>query len=287
MKIAAHLGVLDEIELIAPAIDHLRRIGVEHVIAFDMGSRDGTLEILEGYCGEGFDLVRLNNSTPWEELHSRTIESIRKVGADWVLLLDADEFWLPATGSLHDCLALAENDIVTVDRFNVALTTLGLAMPACPGPESYSRTYLYNQPVPDFRRHLESHPDIPWISGVPVPKVLGRSEFIEAVAMGGHDIDVTPGRAIRRTRAADLVIAHVPFSSFERFKRRIDNITEFFELNPGYFTGGQGWHWKRLYELARQGREREEFDRQVIDPLRLAELVGAGRIRSAAEILGT
>ena len=46
MKIAACLGVKDEIELIRPVIAHLRRIGVDHVFASDAGSTDGTETVL-------------------------------------------------------------------------------------------------------------------------------------------------------------------------------------------------------------------------------------------------
>lgn len=286
MRIAAHLGVLDEIELIAPAIEHLYRIGVDHVIAFDMGSTDGTLDILSEHAGDGFELVRLSNSTPWDELHRLTVESIRAAAADWVLLLDADEFWLPASGSLRDCAALRDHDLVTVDRFNVVLTEHGLAMPDAPGPADYSTIQMYTRADADFRKHIESNAETAWISGVPVAKVMGRSALVESVAMGGHDITAAPGQTVRRGRAQDLVIAHVPFSGFERFKRRTANIRAFFELNENYFQGAQGWHWRRLYELTLQGREREEFDRQVVDEDALAALRASGSVRSAAQVLG-
>ena len=47
-RIAAYLGVKDEVELIEPCIAHLRSIGVEHIMACDMSSTDGTAEVLEG-----------------------------------------------------------------------------------------------------------------------------------------------------------------------------------------------------------------------------------------------
>ena len=41
MSILALLGVLDEVELLPHAMEHLRRIGVDRIIALDAGSTDG------------------------------------------------------------------------------------------------------------------------------------------------------------------------------------------------------------------------------------------------------
>jgi len=285
MKFAAHLGVLDEVELILPAIEHLYRIGVDHVIVFDMGSKDGTLETVERLCGSNLDLVRLANDTSWEEFSRRMVESVRRVPVDWVLFLDADEFWLPATGSLRDCAAVAENDIVTVDRFNVVVTASGPAIPLPPVPAVYPHIHLYTRPMENVQEDLELHPDTPWISRVPVPKVIGRLGFIESVSMGAHDITTADERPARRARATDLVIAHVPFSSLERFRRRLANIGEFLRLNPNYLRGAQGWHWKRFHEISLQGGIEDEYRRQLIEQPRHESLAARGTVRTAAQLL--
>jgi hypothetical protein len=88
-------------------------------------------------AGPSLDLVRLRNDTPWEELKRRAIESVRAAPADWVLFQDADEFWLPASGSLRHCASLTGNDIVTVNRFNVVATENGPAFAMPPVPEAY------------------------------------------------------------------------------------------------------------------------------------------------------
>jgi hypothetical protein len=277
MRIAAHLGVLDEVEL----------IGVEHVIVFDMGSRDGTLEVIERLVGPSLDLVRLRNDTPWEELKRRTIESVRAAPADWVLFQDADEFWLPASGSLRHCASLAGKDIVTVNRFNVVATESGPAFAMPPVPQAYSRILLYSQPIPGFQRYLELHPEVPWIRGVPAPKVISRREYVASVTMGSHDVDSADRCVARRAAASDLVIAHLPVSGRERFRRRIANIGEFLRLNPGYLRGAEAWHWKRFHEISvREGTE-QEYRRQLIDRARLCSLAAAGTVRTAAQLLPT
>jgi hypothetical protein len=53
MKIAVHLEMKDDVELIEGAISHLRAIGFEHIVICDRCSADGINEILvRRYSGE-------------------------------------------------------------------------------------------------------------------------------------------------------------------------------------------------------------------------------------------
>src|SRR5688572_15242144 len=102
MRFAALLGVKDEVELIRPCVAHLRHIGVDQIIVSDYGSTDGTLEILadEQRAGdlvlESVDVLTVADYEQWSVRERALAES---TGADWVLFLDADEFWIPASGS--------------------------------------------------------------------------------------------------------------------------------------------------------------------------------------------
>jgi hypothetical protein len=99
-------------------------------------------------------------------------------------------------------------------------------------------------------------------------------------------VAASPGRKIRRGTATDLVIAHVPYSGLPRFRRRVANITDFLTRNPTYFRDGEGWHWKRLRDLAAHDRETEEYERQVTDMREIEELTASDSIRTAAQVLG-
>jgi hypothetical protein len=244
------------------------------------------LPVLERYVGERLELVRLSNDTPWEVLHEAMLATVRQVAADWVLFLDADEFWLPATGALRDCVLLEDHDVITVNRFNVALTQVGPAMSMPPVPAVYDGIHLYVRRIHDLRSHVDAEVPTPWIRGAPLPKVMARTGVLDAVMMGGHDVAASPGRKIRRGTATDLVIAHVPYSGLPRFRRRVANITDFLTRNPTYFRDGEGWHWKRLRDLAAHDRETEEYERQVTDMREIEELTASDSIRTAAQVLG-
>src|SRR5262249_44263751 len=115
MRIAAHLGVKDEIELIEASIAHLRAIGVDLIIAVDGYSTDGTAEVLASHRGEDFWFVQMNYLEPVDGARSwldRNLDLVKQAGVDWAIFLDADEFWLPASGSLKDCAGIAAHDLL-------------------------------------------------------------------------------------------------------------------------------------------------------------------------------
>ena len=160
---------------------------------------------------------------------------------------------------------------------------LGPAGPLCPpdpGPGHYDEVLVYVDAAPDWRAHLEANPTTPWSSGVPMPKVIARRDVIEGFVDGMHDVLGRPD--LRRTRARDTLIAHLPFTTFERFARKVANIREVHLHHDEYATGRAGWHWLQWVRAADEGRLEEEFERQRVDDDAVLALRSAGRITSAA-----
>ncbi len=285
MRIAAHLGVKDEASLLARAIDHLHSIGVDQVIATDMGSTDGSLDILRRYRDEGsLQLVELDDRAP-DMLHEwspRITALVKAAGVDWAIFLDADEFPLPSTGSLKDCRALASADVLLIDRFNVPLSPAGIEFPELALTTYYARIPMIVEPIADFHDHLLPHPDTPWIRGVPMPKAMARPSQMASVITGGHDIVPQPGAQLRRVRPADLVIAHLPFTDRSRFVAKVENVSSTIAANPAFFQGRIAWHWRRWLGQLRDGTLDAEFDRQIFSRDKIDALMAEGVLMDAA-----
>jgi hypothetical protein len=283
MKIAALLCVKDEVELIERAIAHLRAIGVDHITVCDMKSTDGTLDILSRHQSESFRLIEVDDSEAMsgDEWSRLEMELVRSVDADWFIFLDGDEFWIPASGTLKRCAALQSADVLSVARFNVTLGPAGPLLPETLRPEDYDRLLLFVEPIPDFRVHMQEHPETAWIRGVPMPKVMARPERIGSLTLGQHD--VVSDLPIRKVVPDDLLIAHVPFSTAGRFGRKVENVRRTLQVHDTFYTGLVGWHWRRWLALDDRGIA-EEFSRQAFDDARVSELRQSGTIRSAAEV---
>ena len=288
MKIVALLGVKDDVELIGASINHLRSIGVDLIIAYDDGSADGTLEVLEALkTKDDLWVVNVDRVEPWGQALTETyrLEWARKTNADWFLFLDADEFWIPASGSLKNCRSLGSADILTVDRFNVPLTRRRPLAPEEFSPSHYQDLFLCVETIPNFHLYIQQNPEVPWILGQPIaPKVLARADVIATVSPGGHFVDPSGDRPVRRTNPPDLLVAHVPFTTFESFERKVTNIGKVIREFPHFFAGYVAWHWKRWSSMLETGHLREEFERQVLDEQVLASLLEAGVIRTASAI---
>jgi hypothetical protein len=284
MKIVVSLGVKDEADLIACTLEHLFGIGVDFVVVCDIESSDGTTDVLERYRSRGkiwyFQLVQHASQEEWERAN---LELLAQTDADWIVFLDADEFPLPATGQLRDSAAFARADVVTLDRFNVAVCSAGPRLPARLTPEHYDELMLVVDPVGDHWQRLQTAPSLSWLLSPIAPRVAARPDCIAGITLGAHDVVPPTGRPVRRERARDLVVAHVAFTTRDRFARKVANIRETLGLHPATFPDGLAPHWRRWAALSDPESVQEEFERMLFDPLTVAELRKRGVIRSASE----
>jgi hypothetical protein len=204
---------------------------------------------------------------------------------DWVLFLDADEFWIPREGSLKALPLLKEFDVLSVDRFNVPLGVNGPMMPSRLVPERYEELLVIAKPVEDPRAHLTRNPGDAWIRMSQDPKVMFRPERIISLGVGAHDVFACDLRPLRRTRPSDLVIIHLPFTTQMRFARKIDNIRRALGDDADDYDGdAPAWHWRRWVAMAQQGRINEEFEASTFSESVMADCRTEGTIRSVAEL---
>jgi glycosyltransferase involved in cell wall biosynthesis len=281
---------LDEASLIRPCIDHLRSIGVDEFIVCDMGSTDGTAEILRSEEGKNFKILWSCNEEMGDVWLQRNTEAVANSRARWVVMLDADEFPLPAKGDLRRVLASMNAEIIKVPRFNVVRGPTGLHMPMRPTPEDYASVDLYVQNERSFRNRLieerlNGDTSFYWLRYVPLPKVIFRPSVLAQLKFGMHDIIARKDMMARRELASNIVTAHVALSDYDRFARKLENVRNMFQLHEGQLPQTFAWHWRRWVELANRGQLREEYDRSVLSHARIAALRANGTICSAASIL--
>jgi hypothetical protein len=150
-------------------------------------------------------------------------------------------------------------------------------------PKYYNRLQLLTRRVPHFQQFVERHPEEPFITVAPGHKVIGRLAHAAAITPGGHDL--TPASPqTRRIVAPDIVVAHVAFSTWSRFERKVANIRSEIVRHPALFIGEYAWHWRRWAGLG--DRElRREFECQRASAERLIQWQNAGYLQTAAEVL--
>ena len=292
MKIAACLGVKDEVDLVRAAIDHLRAIGVDHIIASDAHSTDGTEVILADFArGPGFEVAAFDDLTmdaAEEEAATADIfDRARAAGADWLLFCDADEFYLPRGGRLRDVAALARADALIVPRYNVPLLDGGPRLPHGPAALWADQVLVYAPDGDRSQTQLRVRQDgaAPWIASVPGPKLMARTATVSSTAEAHHDIVARDGGKVITAVPADLFIAHVPFSTASRFDRKVQNIRTVVAANGTAWGPDSAWHWRRwLDNVDSRGGVAGEMARNLVTAAELAELRRLGVVKSARQV---
>ena len=107
MKVILTLLVRDESDIIQQNIHYHLSRGIDHIIATDNLSVDGTREILREYERQG--VLELIEEKQDDYSQSRWVTRMaqlaaKKYKADWVINSDCDEFWWPESGTIQESL---------------------------------------------------------------------------------------------------------------------------------------------------------------------------------------
>src|SRR5215469_2258436 len=90
-------AAIDDADVVEYFIQYHLSIGVDAFVATDLGSRDGTLDVLEAYETKGV-LHLTRHSSPEAGDADDGLDSvataIRVYGAEWCIFADPDEFWI-------------------------------------------------------------------------------------------------------------------------------------------------------------------------------------------------
>ena len=287
MLIAAIVGVKNEDTLIDQCLRHLFDIGVDTVVVEDYGSTDATLRRVAQWPSakvavRHFDESRNLDLQAWGRHEA---ELARRTGADWVLFLDADEFWLPRNGSIRELLSQSGGAGLAFERFNVVLRQEQPWTPAILRSERFPDLLLYADRTENLRAELDSGSGRSWITAVPLPKIAIRPGFIDEIMPGHHGARVLSRRPEALPVSRDCVIAHLPFTDYDRFRHKVSGIRTSLEQQAAYHTGDVAWHWRRWAELEDESQLEAEFQRQQINEAALQRLRNKGVIVSVTSLL--
>lgn len=261
MKLVATLLVRDEVDVVAATVEHHLAQGVDLMIATDNGSVDGTREVLEAYASAGVLEVidEPEHTYKQAEWVTRMARRAAEVGADWVINLDADEFWVPADRrrSLREVLADVPGEYSTV----LARRTDLVGVRGTWGP--WPRRLRW--------RNLATLSE----RGTPLaPKVCHRAALDVGVAQGNHAVTGLGGQ---RLPDEPIDVLHVPLRSWPQFERKIANGGSSYAANTE-LAPEIGWHWRADYERLLAGELERVFHAREPSPADLVTGVRTGTL---------
>lgn len=269
MRLVATLLVRDEVDVVAATVEHHLDQGASMVVVTDNGSVDGTVDVLEEYAAAGVvDLIHEPDQTfrqaEWVTRMAR--RAAAEHGADWVVNLDADEFWVPKSrgSALRDVLEGVPLEYGTV----VAHRTDLVGLRGTWGP--WPRRLRW--------RNLQTVSE----RGTPLgPKVCHRADLRIEVSHGNHAVG---GTALAPLPGEPLDIYHVPLRSWAQFRRKIDNGGSAYAANTE-LSPEIGWHWRADYARLRSGELEEAYRERLLDARSLYRAIRTGTVRRDSTLL--
>jgi Glycosyl transferase family 2 len=207
MRLIQTLVVRDEVDIVEAQVAYHLNAGVDFVIATDHESEDGTTEILEAFERDGcLRLIRARGQmreADWRTQMARAAAT--EHGADWVINTDADEFWMPRSGTLKEALAAIPQSVGIV----WALTCHFVPRPNGGAPFAqrmtarFSPTAALNDPTSPYRPHA---------------KAAHRADPAIVVWFGSHRVASRRLAPLPGWHPADVL--HFPFRSLEQYERK-------------------------------------------------------------------
>ena len=274
-RIVLGVGVYDNADILSDFLDWHLALGIDFVVAFDYGSVDGSQDILEEYRRRGVLDWRVLPDQRY--LSFNPFLNIAKIatddfGAEWVAILDPDEFLCVDSPGLRGTLELALQGglaVVTVPRCNMTGPE--------PGDAAEALTALTLRVDRGFEASLEqklSRGQLPFPSVLlsESPKVIVRGDGLVEVGAGSHSAHNVNGA---QGSTSKLRILHYPFRGYAAFARKAHNVAGWLAANPD-LPARFAWHWRRLAALSREGLLEEEFRRQFVDQSSSAKLIQSG-----------
>jgi hypothetical protein len=201
--------VRDSVDILPFVVRHHLEHGVDVLYVIDHCSVDGTRRLLARLVDGGLPLRWRADDGAYEQtrMAGELAAEATEAGADWIVAIDVDEFWLVPGGLKHYLAAPAASDALSLDvlnfvqwRFATARRLAGLGTmlvrPATPIPK---RKY-------ESARAAGAHP--PWIVRRFGRKTIARAG-IELTEGAHHTVDP----AVTVERRTDGACLHVPIRS--------------------------------------------------------------------------
>ncbi len=257
--LAMTLVVRDEDDILESNLEYHLAQGIDVILALDHGSSDRTSEILSDYAGGG--RVR------WLREDDRPHDQVRRVGrllriaaeeygADWVIHCDADEFWMPAAGSLRDVFAAVPR------RYGHLVVQRNNFLPTADDGRPFHQRIVVRE-----RRSLN-------LRGTGLePKVAQRPEAATVVLPGNHALASPSLEAAPDIGAVEVL--HFPMRSFEQFERKVVKVGVGYECLPDR-SPDTGIDQLQLLEVHRRGELDGYYESAHLDPERIRRGLAVG-----------
>ena len=213
--------IRNEADIIRLNIFYHLASGLDRILVVDNGSTDGTDEVLQQLSLERPELRWSRDEGPFlpSKVMTRLAREAFEEGADWVVPVDADEFWHAPGGDLRRVLEDADAGVLRAQAVNFIQRRS--QRESSPDALSYM-TRRAASPVgpPSHAQSLVESRRIAFVEKAYPQKCICRPTAEVKIETGHHSISGADGR---RIRTEEIVCLHAPMRSRAALAERINS----------------------------------------------------------------
>lgn len=255
------LLVKNEEEMLEQNLLFHKRMGVDGFIITDNNSTDRTPQIIEKYRQRGW-VVEVIKELRTDYAQKQWVDRMvwlakTKYGADWVINADADEFWLPNSRDFKAVFSSIRGNILLCGMRNVY-------------PEEGKPWTEWGNTVHPIKNCQDYDLPLYHVFGEQKNKVAHRTDGYLQISMGNHKVAMFPSRK----REGLITIYHYNVRTKAAFIEKMVKGGRTIEQRKSRHGGR---HWRHFYQLYKEGRLEEEYDR-IIGRTQYDRLISEGFI---------
>jgi Glycosyl transferase family 2 len=271
MRIFGFCMVRDEPDIIRLSVLHHLRTGVDHVLLVDNGSSDGTREIVEE-LGRGSRVTAWRDDSGWhqEAMFTELAREAARLGADWIVPFDADEFWVAPGTSLRVLLSTTDAGALEAPLVNFVQRRSQRAAGADGLP---SMTRRVGRPIGPFERtrELVESRQIAFVEMLYPPKFVSRASRQLTIGHGNH---LVGGMTAPSRRTDSLRCLHAPLRSLAALESKADRGLR---QDAAGWHDDLGWHARHFGLMIARGELEAEWRANTYDDSGQLDVFGATR----------
>ena len=279
MKLAMNYLIKNEVDIILDNIKVHSQLGADCFVIIDNGSTDGTRELLDSVKDQ-YEMIVIDRplldyqQSNWKTEMAKT--AARKLGADWSIANDADEFWIPKDGNLKTEM-VSSGSILECPRYNILFDREAFDAEA----PYYTQTNRVQYPI-NYPKGIQcAQPNLSIMMGNIHGKVAVRSRGLLRVKGGNHRAWHALGW-LNSKKSENIDIYHYPIRSKAKFIQNIENRKAL--LDAG--VSKMGDHYRRWVAMSQDGSIEAELDRLTVTEKSRDTLFGLGVLADDRSAMG-
>lgn len=236
--------IRNEVDIVDLNIRYHLSLGVDRIIVVDNGSTDGTDELLKQISSRDSRVSWSRDDGPFlpSVVMTRLAREAYEAGADWVVPVDADEFWYAPAGDFRGVLRSANAGVLAAQAVNF-IQRRGQRESSPTAPLTMTRRSASPVGPPGHGQTLVEAHEIAFVEKMYPPKCVCRPTAEVEIETGHHKIYNANGP---RVDTSDLVCLHAPIRSRMALRERIRSAGRAAEAGR---KKGQGRNRRRLARL--------------------------------------